>query len=201
MRLKFMLIHMMLLMVIMGGCDVNVPDTRAFQDEFTSEFMQSTTETEEGYYTFESGTGGYTMLFPVEGQIDEGTYYNQNDVNEILRFGVQNEKSNMTSGFKLIYEERGLTERIEINLNMLSSRVGYDGEYDVFQHNNNTYYYAKRELNDINAYIIFGYIKADSDKKGVKFINRLSCLDENCKINIEDEEENFKTLIKSIKFK
>jgi hypothetical protein len=187
----------------MGGCDVNVPETRAFQDEFTSEFMQSTKETEEGYYTFESGTGGYTMLFPVEGQMDEGTYYNQNDVNEILRFGVQNEKLNMTSGFKLIYEDRGLTERIEINLNMLSTRVGYDGEYEAFQHNNNTYYYAKTDLEDSDSYFIFAYIKADNDKKGLTFINRISCLDRNqtCEIEIESEEEKTKKIMTSIEFK
>ncbi|MCR6108119.1 hypothetical protein HXA32_17755 [Salipaludibacillus agaradhaerens] len=198
-----MMIHMMLLMVIMGGCDVNVPDTRAFQDEFTSEFMQSTKETEEGYYTFESGTGGYTMLFPIEGQIDDATYYNQNDVNEIFTFGVRNEKDNLAYGFKLTYEERGLTERIDINLKLLSNRVGYEGEFDVFQYNNNTYYYAKVDIENSTGYFIIAYIKADNDKKAIKFIKTISCLDrdQTCEIEIESEEEKTQFIMKSIEFK
>ncbi|UTR16154.1 hypothetical protein MM221_06230 [Salipaludibacillus sp. LMS25] len=199
-RLKFMLIHMMLLM---GGCDVNVQDTRAFQDEFTSEFMQSTTETEEGYYTFESGTGGYTMLFPVEGQIDDATYYNQKAVNEVFTFGVRNEKDNVAYGFKLTYEDRGTTEKIDTYLKILSNRVNYDGEYNIFKQNNKTYYYAKRVIKASNAYFIFGYIKADNDNKGIEFISNISCLDNDkrCEIEIESEEEKIKKIMKSIEFK
>ncbi|UTR16156.1 hypothetical protein MM221_06240 [Salipaludibacillus sp. LMS25] len=110
----------------------------------------------------------------------------------------------MTSGFKLIYEERGLTELIDINLNRLSTRVGYDGEYEIFQHNNNnTYYYAKVDIEDSDSYFMFAYIKADNDKKGLTFINRISCLDRNqtCEIEIESEEEKIKKIMTSIEFK
>jgi len=61
--------------LILGGCDgmdakkqnaeEKLPDTIAFQDEFTREFIKSPEEVEDGYYLFESKTGGYTMLFPV----------------------------------------------------------------------------------------------------------------------------------------
>ncbi|MEC0665844.1 lipoprotein YvcA, partial [Priestia flexa] len=40
------------------------PNTRALQDEFTRDMIKSTKETEKGYYTLESKTGVYEMLFP-----------------------------------------------------------------------------------------------------------------------------------------
>ncbi|GAB3804251.1 hypothetical protein [Virgibacillus kimchii] len=49
----------------------DLPDVRAFQDEFTREFLQSTEETRDGYYPFLSGTGRYEMDFPGGGVIGE----------------------------------------------------------------------------------------------------------------------------------
>ncbi|RIV04949.1 hypothetical protein D1859_17160, partial [Priestia flexa] len=37
---------------------------RALQDEFTRSMLKSAQETEKGYYTLESKTGEYEMLFP-----------------------------------------------------------------------------------------------------------------------------------------
>ncbi|MEC0668283.1 hypothetical protein P8864_20770, partial [Priestia flexa] len=54
-----------------------LPNTRALQDKFTREMIKSTKETEKGYYTLESKTGVYEMLFPAGGGID-GIGYKQN---------------------------------------------------------------------------------------------------------------------------
>jgi hypothetical protein len=58
-------------MVLTGGCSMDAkehpkkwPNTAAFQDEYTREFMASTKEVKDGYYLFKSKTGGYTMWFP-----------------------------------------------------------------------------------------------------------------------------------------
>ncbi|WP_101932580.1 hypothetical protein [Virgibacillus dokdonensis] len=52
----------------------DLPDVRAFQDEFTRRFLQSTEETKPGYYPFLSGTGKYEMDFPEGGIIDKRAY-------------------------------------------------------------------------------------------------------------------------------
>ena len=51
-----------------------LPDVMAFQDDFTREFMASTKKVEDGYYLFESKTGGYTMWYPEDASIDKGAY-------------------------------------------------------------------------------------------------------------------------------
>ncbi|OHR73236.1 hypothetical protein HMPREF3291_20040 [Bacillus sp. HMSC76G11] len=51
-----------------------MPETEAIIDEFTREFMASSKEVEEGYYTFQSKTKGYTMLFPENAKISSGDY-------------------------------------------------------------------------------------------------------------------------------
>ncbi|WP_078579032.1 hypothetical protein [Salipaludibacillus agaradhaerens] len=206
MRLKFMIIHMMLLMVIMGGCDVNVPDTRAFQDEFTSEFMQSTTETEEGYYTFESGTGGYTMLFPTNARIGDGTYYKP--ANEYERYSVANQKEekNITSGIRITYENNPSMENIDINLSVLSMKAGYEGEYETFELEGNVYNYASyvyETLNGIENHYFISFIKSENSTQGIMFIYSASCLDsgEECEIDVGYEEEVAKKIMTSIEFK
>lgn len=79
---------LLFLVVLLGGCQENkeqhvkpakmnvedLPDVRAFQDEFTREFLQSTEETREGYYLFMSGTGAYKMDFPAGGIVSEKSY-------------------------------------------------------------------------------------------------------------------------------
>ncbi|MGM9949956.1 MAG: hypothetical protein ACI33P_07500 [Lysinibacillus sp.] len=69
--------------LLIGGCGKKEADNQetvqeeqqsstslALQDDFTKEFIPSTEEAEEGYYTFESGVGGYTTLYPVNAVMD-----------------------------------------------------------------------------------------------------------------------------------
>ncbi|UTR16155.1 hypothetical protein MM221_06235 [Salipaludibacillus sp. LMS25] len=199
MRLKF--IHMMLLMVIMGGCDDNVPDTRAFQDEFTREFMQSTAETEEGYYTFESGTGGYTMLFPVDATLDEGYYYKQGDVIENISFANdKKEDYNFSSGARIKYDSRSVNEHIDINLKSLSRRVSYEGEYDTIQQEEKTIYYSKNQID--NTYYFFGLVKSELNHKAVSYVYTVPCSseDEKCIDDISQEEDLIMKMMSSINF-
>ncbi|MCR6120145.1 hypothetical protein HXA34_17645 [Salipaludibacillus agaradhaerens] len=200
MRLKFMLIHMMLLMVIMGGC-FNVPDTRAFQDEFTKEFMQSTKEAEEGYYTFESGTGGYTMLFPVDATLDEGYYYKQGDVIENISFANEEGEGRLISGARISYDSRSINEYIDVQLDSLSNKIKYEGEYDIIELNDKSIYYAKKQESS-SSYFLISFVKAKNGSQAIEIIYRISCLDEgnNCDINIELEEDFFQRILKSVEF-
>src|SRR5699024_9730136 len=72
------------------------PDVRAFQDEFTREFLQSTKASRPGYYPFLSGTGAFEMDFPAEGKLGEKSYHIREKNYEALTIGVGNSQSNIT---------------------------------------------------------------------------------------------------------
>src|SRR5699024_12227911 len=81
----------------------DLPDVRAFQDEFTRGFLQSTEETRPGYYPFLSGTELFTMDFPGEGAISEKAYALKGNEYEGLSIGVGNENSNITASINITY--------------------------------------------------------------------------------------------------
>ncbi len=72
---QFIKLNLAFMLTLTAGCGTDsagkaekqefIPKTKAFKDDFTSEFIKSPDETEDGYYTFVSKTKGYTMLFPV----------------------------------------------------------------------------------------------------------------------------------------
>src|SRR5690625_330531 len=97
---------MLLVLLLLGGCkDIknnedlknanpkDIPDTTAMQDDFTRDYMASAEEEEEGYYLFESKTGGYTMLYPVNSNLDDIYYQKRHDSYEALHFGESKESS------------------------------------------------------------------------------------------------------------
>src|SRR5690625_5314088 len=98
--MKRLILLMFLVLLFMGGCKnvknnqdlqdadpKDLPDTIAMQDEFTREFMASAEEEEEGYYLFESKTGGYTMFHPINSKQSRTYYEKRHDSFETLHFG------------------------------------------------------------------------------------------------------------------
>ncbi|MGP1909420.1 hypothetical protein ACTSEZ_14745 [Metabacillus sp. JX24] len=81
---KFIKLNLAIMLTLTAGCGTDsagkaekqeyIPETEAFKNEFTREFMKSTEETVDGFYTFESKTKGYTMLFPVNAIISTMDY-------------------------------------------------------------------------------------------------------------------------------
>src|SRR5699024_12315518 len=69
----------------------DLPDVRAFNDEFTREFLQSTEETEEGFYPFLSKTGKYKMDFPAGGVIDDRSYLVKESDHEEIHISIEDE--------------------------------------------------------------------------------------------------------------
>src|SRR5690625_3957639 len=107
--MKRLILLMFLVLLLMGGCKnmknnqdlqeadpKDLPDTIAMQDDFTRDFMASAEEEEEGYYLFESKTGGYTMLYPVNSKLDDIYYQKRHDSYEALHFGASKERSDVT---------------------------------------------------------------------------------------------------------
>ncbi|MEB3751134.1 hypothetical protein [Geobacillus icigianus] len=186
------------------------PNTVAFQDEYTREFMASTKEVKEGYYLFKSKTGGYTMWFPKDAVVTKGLYEKHGRDFEALTIGWDNKEENLDYAIDLQYERGEHMEDIETNLFLLSSGgyANYNGSYMKQEYNDKTIYFAKKQ-EDISeddkpdiVYWFFSYIKSKDSHQGILFIYTVMCSDseKSCQVKVEEEEKTAKMLMKSIKF-
>ncbi|PLR82271.1 hypothetical protein CVD23_17320 [Bacillus sp. V33-4] len=207
-----------ILMLIIGGCEMNqepdkkdptaaannLPDTPAFKDKFTREFMDAPEEVQDGYYLFKSKTDGYAMLFPSGGQIAEKSFEKHDEHEELITFGSKDEDKNISYSFQVIYENGPETENINANLDLLSSFANYTGEYETFENENAIFYYAKDNfVTDKREYHnYFSYIKSKKSAKAVRFSSSSFCTDEkkSCGANSMEVEEQLLMLMKSVDF-
>ena len=205
------------IIVILTGCTISVeegektketshlwPETPAFKDDFTREFIDSTEEVQEGYYQFKSKTEGYTMLFPVNAKVAAVAYGLNQDVFETYSFGEQVKEKNLAFYYKMTYENKPMTKHIDINLKSLSRYAGYDGEYEKFEHAGKTYYYATDVSKDgeITYYSYLNYIKSNKSDKALSYFVDSTCADNsgNCKMDPKELEERFLIMMKSVDF-
>lgn len=185
------------------------PDTKAFQDDFTKDFMDSPKEVKNGYYLFKSKTDGYTMLFPVNAKISSMPYERHKDYYEAIYYGEALKHKNIAYYVKVTYENKEITKDIDVNLDLLSGSLHYKGDYKKFSSENQTYYYAtdKDEVGKGEErqtyYDFFCYVKSNNTDKSVRFLYSVACADNTnkCEINRDDEEKKAKMLMKSIDFK
>ena len=104
--------------------------------------------------------------------------------------------------YKVTYENRPITSKIELNLALISNDVGYEGKYEQFDHEGKTYYYAKIVKKDkkVITYRYFSYIKSNQSDKAISYV--MSFVEdessENGKPKPEKLEEKFLNMIKSI---
>ena len=187
------------------GCGIQnteeLPDTVAFQDEFTREFLKSSGEVEEGFYGFESATKGYTMFFPKNAKIEGESYERNKDGFESVSF-LENGDTNLTTFYKVIYEERDRTNNIELQKELLSSQVSFDGEYTKFLRNNKKYYYGETvyEFTENKSFVYFVYVKGSNNDKGASFIAVVSCRDKEkqCEANSKEVKDHIEKVMYSI---
>ncbi|MCK0470564.1 hypothetical protein [Halalkalibacter sp. APA_J-10(15)] len=197
-------IALVLVMIVTGGCMMNAPDVPAFEDEFTREFMKSTKELEEGFYLFESKTGGYTIWFPENATVDSSNYIKRGESRELVNIS-EVYGDNLSYRLRLTYDNRSGTENINSQLRLLSSYVDYQGEYEEFIHGDKTFYYATT-LHNVSegskVYYFISYIKSNANHRSVKFLYATSCnfLSENCTIDVDQQEEYALNLMKSVEF-
>ena len=198
-------------LLFIGGCQVDTyPEVPAFEDEFTREFLPSTEEVEEGYYLFESKTGGYQMLFPENARISEFSYKKAGEEFETLIIENFNDEDDISVDHTLVYDFQGQENYEKIlsaRLNSLSTRVGYDGEYERFETKDKEIYYAHDTHNfeidnsSHTVYRTFAYIIPKEGQFIVEYIYSTRCnVDINCSINQEEQKENAFKMMKSVKF-
>ncbi|WP_433956844.1 hypothetical protein [Cytobacillus horneckiae] len=182
----------------------STPETRALQDEFTKEFVTSQEEVQEGYYQFKSRTDGYTMLFPKEGKISKSSFESNKDIFETYTFGENVTEDNLAFYYKIIYDANMLTKEVQPYLNSLSRYAGYEGEYETFEHEGKTYYYAEdiTEAEGNKAYDYFSFIISNESNQAVTFFSSSSCKDFNQSCNPEQShiKDKFLMMMKSVDF-
>lgn len=209
---KIIQLGLVFMLIFTGGCGMSkekgngktdastMPETEAFKDEFTREFMASSKEVEEGYYSFESKTKGYTMLFPRNAVISKGNYEIQEDKYETLTFGEKLEDKNISYYIKLTFEDNINTADTDIKLRQLSKSTGYSGNFESEDMNGNTVYYSSDKPEEPDYYFYLAYIKSKQSDKAIRFTYFSNCSEEekNCELLSKDVDERINTLIESI---
>lgn len=183
--------------------------TAALEDDFTKEFISSKEETEEGYYTFKSGVGGYTMLYPVNAVMDQ-TYYQYRDTKyEAILFGEERKKENYSYSVVGNFDDREATEWIEGNLELLigSKKLVTPEDFEKYTVGDNDIYFAEYRQdinNDKNGFYLhfLGYIKSQTTDKAIGLEYSSACISktEECNLDLTEERERAKKIFHSVRF-
>ncbi|RFA33337.1 hypothetical protein CAI16_15095 [Virgibacillus dokdonensis] len=178
----------------------DLPDVRAFQDEFTRGFLQSTEETKPGYYPFLSGTGKYEMDFPEGGMISERAYARKEKVHEGYSVHIL---SDVVGGADttIFYYSDDTTDELDMNLESFSSRIGKDINYKEIAGDGQSLYYGNFERMGFHTYA--GYIQNENGNGALEVIYRIDCrqeLKEKCNKNKTENEKYVLDWLKTIRF-
>ncbi|USY53368.1 hypothetical protein NIZ91_11420 [Bacillus sp. 1780r2a1] len=180
-----------------------LPNTRALQDEFTREMIKSTKETEKGYYTLESKTGVYEMLFPTGGEIDGIGYTRKSESSEAFLAGIlYNDKTEAQLSVRyttvLSNDETGIGYAKEL----LTNSIGEDMTFNRIDGKGKVTYVAPFKKKETGSYGYGAYIHPDEGWGGVEIIYTGSCMDDPKSCGPEEEEFKKRAykLISSVKF-
>lgn len=205
-----------LFFILMAGCQVNseapqtkkpsemdpeeLLDVRAFDDEFTRGFLQSTEETRSGHYPFLSGTGKYEMDFPAGGIVGEKSYALKEKNYEGLSIGVDN-YNGTESYIKINYNSLHEKGREHSILEMMNHQFDGALEFDSFTAENSTLYLSYYEEDETYyAYAVF--LQNEVSNGGIKILYETKCVrgKEECKAVITESKDMMRELIDSIQF-
>ncbi len=176
---------------------------RALQDEFTRSMLKSAQETEKGYYTLESKTGEYEMLFPAGGEISSGSYTNNQGVNEAFMAGVLYEDKTQAR-IKVQFNQKQSNDEtgIQYAQKFLKKNLGIEDEFKNIEKNGNTFYLAPFQSE--NGYYGYGaYIYDTSrDVGGIEFIYTTECRESisPCRPSNQEVMEKVEKILSSVEF-
>jgi hypothetical protein len=178
----------------------DLPDVRAFQDEFTRNFLQSTEEIRPDYYPFLSGTGKYKMDFPAGGIIGEKSYARKEKDYEEYSVHIQSDivGEAMITMFYFSYDT---TDELESNLDSFSTRIGKNINFKKIDGENQSFYYGNFERNEFHTYA--SYIQNEKADGALEVVYQIDCRQEQkakCNKNKEKNEKHVIDWMKSIRF-
>ena len=208
----FISVLLVLSIVTLGGCGMgpdqnkkpsemnpeDLPEVRAFQDEFTRDFLQSTEETRDGYYPFLSGTGKYKMDFPAGGEIDDKMYSIKEKGYEEVPVSI---KDGNGYSIQISYYSHHKVDQIKSYLDNFKLLVGYDGDFKKLKKDDQSLFYANFKSKGFHNFI--GYIQNTKDMGGIEVVYEIDCRDEKeqvCAENRQSDEERVMKWMKSIQF-
>ncbi|WP_405100055.1 hypothetical protein [Oceanobacillus sp. FSL H7-0719] len=200
--------------ILLGGCQVNnedqtkkpselspdgLPNVRAFEDEFTREFLQSTEETRTGFYPFLSGTGKYEMDFPLNGMIDGRGYALKEKDYEGIFIGI--DEGELKSSLSLNYYSTDGKGREDLKLDMINDRINQELEYEKLPSENQTLYLSYFEM-DGPYHGYAGFLQNEAENGGIEIIYQTECVvsKEECEELKTESKARMKEQIESIQF-
>ena len=174
--------------------EADLPDVRAFNDEFTRDFLQSTEETKEGFYPFLSGTGKYKMDFPAEGVIGEKAYTKKKRGYEEFLIHIKDETGSI---IRINYYPGDRKESKDQSLDLLKGRLGYDGEFEKKEEDGQSLYYTDFERRGFHTY--GGYVQNEQADGGIDISYKIDCRDDKQDICEANKETIAKKVMKWMK--
>ncbi|MEE6132143.1 hypothetical protein [Priestia sp. GS2] len=180
-----------------------LPNTRALQDEFTREMIKSTKETEKGYYTLESKTGEYEMLFPAGGGISEKLYsYTENQIESYVIGAVYGDQ--VEAQIRINYNQELYNDKKGVNysIDFLTNNLGISSAFEKVDLKNRTLYIAPFKV-DEDAVGYAAYVYPKSQKGGVRVVYSVGCnqLQVQCEPSNEKIKDRAHKVMSSITFK
>lgn len=213
-----------LIILAIGGFKVmssfNEPNTPAFKDKFTKQFLNEDAETPEGFHLFESGTGKYTILFPEDYKMDKVSYYKKGSKlsKEPNTENVYMDEEGFSPEENAKYKEVNLflhpggNVLVDSRINVMLKDIGApeDTEVDIYEDENKTVYYVEyvRNFHADNGsvdriYDFHGFIAHNHSKQALYYEQRSKCFDydtKECGIDFDVEKEMGLEMMKSVTF-
>ena len=199
----------------------SIPDTPAFNHDFTKEFLVKDEEAPEGFHLFESGTEKYRMLFPENYYMSDGSYYKKKGIgsessdteNVFMRQeGISPKKNQMIKGITVFLKPDGNTV-IDATLDVILDDINApdNTEVEKYVDEAKTVYYVEN-IDEYHAddgsvdriFYFHGFITDNSSKQAVYFKLRDKCFNidtKECEIDFEKEKKIGLKMMKSVVFK
>ncbi|MBA4538833.1 hypothetical protein H1Z61_17315 [Bacillus aquiflavi] len=181
----------------------DLPKGRAFEDEFTRSFLQSTEEMMPGYYPFLSQNGKYTMAFPREGLTNERAYASREN-QESLNIAVWEEDADIFADIQVKYYSYFNPGHEDIDKGALEAMMGTELNFEEVKGDGQTLYVSffqdeKEAESDDDIYGYVGYLQNDRDAGGIDLLYQSFC-QKNCEQLKEKDLKQAYKWITSVKF-
>mgnify|MGYP001435484122 CR=1 FL=1 len=175
----------------------DLPDERAFQDEFTREFLQSVEEARPGYYPFLSKTGKYELDFPAGGEIIKQAYNIDNSTFETINIGIYH-KDNSFGTLFLTYYGRNKLKDIDNHLSWLEGRLGEDAHFTEYKESGKIVYLFGFQRENYKYHS--AYIQNTKEHGGLEFIYSIDCQHSDCEDEHSISEDEFLKWVLTVTF-
>lgn len=209
------MILLSLILILLGGCQMgkdklpsemnpkDLPEGRAFEDEFTRGLLQSTEEVSQGYYSFVAKNRKWKSAFPKDGLTNDLDYTSKDNFESLIYTDWEDGKDTSAT-VNVSYYSSFNPGHVESKKNGLRSKTGYHLDFEEIPRDNQTYYIASFEekVEEEKNALLYGYvayIQKESEAGGIYVIYRISC-EVDCEESKEAELKETYDWIKTIQF-